>query len=106
MAYGGWRNSDGHKHPAAPYDRLSLLKANYIDLNTLIHHRSLYTAMGGFDERLQRLQDWDLVLRYGRIAAPAVSPQLSVIRDIGPDSISATVDIAPAFPARAPESCV
>lgn len=97
MAYGGWRTETGAVHAAQPYKRFALLRANYIDLNTLIHHRRLYDQLGGFDVRLRRLQDWDLVLRYGRLTAPAVSSQLSVVRDVGPRSISATVDIAPAF---------
>ena len=58
------------KHLASPrtilfedFDRGRLLRSNFIDLNTIVHRRSLTQAYGGFDEELTRLVDWDLVLR-------------------------------------------
>ena len=39
---------------------------NYIDLNAFCHRRSLMDAIGGFDPRLQRMVDWDLILRIGK----------------------------------------
>ncbi len=54
--------------PVQPFEYNNLLSGNYIDLNCMIHHRSLYTRAGGFDENLQRLVDWDLVLRYSNPA--------------------------------------
>jgi glycosyltransferase involved in cell wall biosynthesis len=45
------------------FDRESLLHNNFIDLNTIVHRRSLTQAHGGFDEELTRLVDWDLLLR-------------------------------------------
>lgn len=42
----------------------SLLKnGNYIDLNCFAHTRKVYQDIGGFDESLYRLVDWDLILR-------------------------------------------
>ena len=46
------------------FSREMLLKGNYIDLNTVIHRRKLYELLGGFDETLTRMTDWDLVLKY------------------------------------------
>ena len=46
------------------FDRNELLKANYIDLNCVIHRKTLVDAYGVFDEALTRLLDWDLILRY------------------------------------------
>lgn len=48
-----------------PFDFEALCRANFIDLNMLVHRRELYDLFGGFDESLTRHQDWDLVLRYG-----------------------------------------
>ena len=46
------------------FSREMLLKDNYIDLNTIIHRRKLYELYGGFDETLNRMTDWDLILKY------------------------------------------
>jgi MoaA/NifB/PqqE/SkfB family radical SAM enzyme/glycosyltransferase involved in cell wall biosynthesis len=40
-----------------------LLEHNYIDLNTLVHTRRIFDLKGGFDEKLRRLNDWDLIIR-------------------------------------------
>ena len=60
-------------HPQAPrtilfeaFDWDRLLRANYIDLNTIVHRSSLTETYGGFDEGLDRLVDWDLLLRMTR----------------------------------------
>ena len=47
-----------------PFDREELIKENFIDLNTFVHRRSLTETCGNFDETLDRLVDWDLILRY------------------------------------------
>ncbi len=52
------------------YDREKLLKGNFIDLNVFVHKRFIYDQMGGFDESLTRLVDWDLILRYTRLNEP------------------------------------
>ncbi len=62
-----------------PFDRQRLLKENYIDMSALIHRRSLVQRFGGFDERLQRLIDWDLVLRYTE-HAPAYRLPVRAVR--------------------------
>ncbi|MDB5505725.1 MAG: hypothetical protein JWR75_363 [Devosia sp.] len=50
-----------------PFDYQGLLRRNFIDLNSIVLDRGLYDVVGGFDESLQRVQDWDLVLRYTRL---------------------------------------
>lgn len=45
------------------YNPASLLKGNSIDLNVLVHRRWLLDEIGGFDEGLTRLVDWDLVVQ-------------------------------------------
>lgn len=54
----------------AKYDRNQLLKGNFIDLNVFMHKRFLYYQFGGFNESLNRLVDWDLILRYTRLNEP------------------------------------
>ncbi|MBQ8785057.1 MAG: glycosyltransferase [Alphaproteobacteria bacterium] len=47
-----------------------LIEANYIDLGTIIHHRQIYKELGGFDENMTRLVDWDLILTYTKKYSP------------------------------------
>ena len=47
-----------------PFDREELLRGNFIDINVVVHRRTLVAELGGFDESLDRLVDWDLLLRY------------------------------------------
>lgn len=60
-----------------PFDRARLLQHNYIDTNTIVFRRSLYEALGGFDQSLDRLVDWDLVLRYTADAPALALPVLA-----------------------------
>ena len=48
------------------FNQFDLKNGNFIDLNCLMHHRSLYEKFGGFDEDLDRLVDWELLLRYSQ----------------------------------------
>lgn len=43
---------------------------NFMDLNTIVHHRRIYDWLEGFDPTLPRLQDWDLMLRYTSVFRP------------------------------------
>jgi glycosyltransferase involved in cell wall biosynthesis len=56
------------------YDRAALEQENFIDLNAFVHQRKLIDRLGGFDERLTRLVDWDLVLRLTTGASTAQMP--------------------------------
>jgi glycosyltransferase involved in cell wall biosynthesis len=61
-----------------PFDAAALRDGNYIDLNVFSHRRALVERCGGFDESLERLVDWDLILRYTAAAetAPVVVPAI------------------------------
>ncbi|WP_323006222.1 glycosyltransferase family 2 protein [Pseudorhodobacter sp.] len=54
----------------APFRPIRLSSKNFMDLNSIVHHRRLYDWLGGFDTALPRLQDWDLSLRYTSIFRP------------------------------------
>jgi glycosyltransferase involved in cell wall biosynthesis len=55
---------DGTRLMFVPFDRDLLMSANYIDMNVIVHRRSLVERYGGFDDQLSRMNDWDLILRY------------------------------------------
>ena len=56
-----------------------LCVANYIDLGVFVHHKSLYEKLGGFDEKLTRLVDWDLILRYTKGNPPKYFPKITML---------------------------
>lgn len=47
-----------------------LYHRNFIDLGVYVHHKSLISLLGGFDESMKRLVDWDLILRQCSIYIP------------------------------------
>lgn len=75
-----------------PFDAAALRAGNYVDLNVFAHRRALVDRFGGFDESLERLVDWDLILRYTaeRDTTPAVVPAIGGDYAFGlPDQVSA-----------------
>lgn len=52
----------------APFDYSRLMTGNYIANNSVIHYRSIFERLGGYDMHLlmRRLCDWDLWMRWGR----------------------------------------
>lgn len=47
-----------------PFNRMLLYTFNYIPIQSAMFHKSLYEELGGFDESLDTLEDWDLWVRY------------------------------------------
>ena len=45
------------------YNKSLLHNKNYIDLNSFCHKRYLINSIGGFDDSLTRLIDWDFILK-------------------------------------------
>jgi O-antigen biosynthesis protein len=54
------------------YDRKYLLSRNYIDMNIFMHRRHLFEKLGGFNEEINVLEDWDLIMRYTKDNSPYV----------------------------------
>ena len=69
-----------------------LLHRTCIDTSTLLVKRSALQAIGGFDERLPRLQDWDLALRLARVTRFAYVPRVLARSYETSGSISSHVD--------------
>ena len=94
-------------HPQVPrtilfeaFDWDRLLRANCIDLNTVVHRRSLTETYGGFDEGLDRLVDWDLLLRMTRekpaFRLPVLAAHYRVVDD---QRVSVTCPFQPNYDA-------
>jgi radical SAM protein with 4Fe4S-binding SPASM domain len=76
----------------------ALLDDNCIDINTLVHQRSLVDEVGWWDEQLERMNDWDFILRLTSRVAPRHVPEALVdyYSGVSRNSITAT---RPAMPA-------
>ena len=70
----------------------ALLDDNCIDINTLVHHRSLAEEAGGWDEQLERMNDWDFILRLTSRVEPLHVQEALVDYYLGtcPNTITAT----------------
>lgn len=53
------------------FDIEKLRNKNFIDLNVYSHSRLVYEELGGFDDLLFRMVDWDLILKYSIKYRPA-----------------------------------
>ena len=77
----------------APAFRFSaLLDDNLIDINTVVHDRALLDEAGGWDEQLERMNDWDVILRLAARVEPLHVPEALVdyYRNACPNTITAT----------------
>lgn len=77
-----------------PFNRELLEQENYIDLNIYAHRRKLYEQLGGFNEQMRRLVDWDLILRYTDEQYPRVIPALLAQYNMGIAENQITHEIA------------
>ena len=60
---GGWRCVERRLPYSRDFDPAWLAVDNYIPFNTVIAERALLLEAGGLDERLERMEDWDLLVR-------------------------------------------
>ena len=51
-----------------PFLHVLLYYQNYMPIQSVLFSRKLYERMGGFDESLDALEDWDLWIRYSTIS--------------------------------------
>ncbi|MDR3410359.1 MAG: glycosyltransferase [Formivibrio sp.] len=70
-----------------------LLIRNFISTQTLLTKLDLVVAIGGFDERLPRYVDWDLVLRLSKIAKFSHINRVGSLVNVSRESITTNKDI-------------
>jgi glycosyltransferase involved in cell wall biosynthesis len=68
---------EGRPLPARPQID-GLLRTNFIGTPSLVVRKDVFDDVGGFDEQLPRLQDWDLALRIVRRTCFAFVPRVLV----------------------------
>ena len=75
-----------------PFAFSALLDDNCVDINTLVHDRSLVGEVGGWDEQLERMNDWDFVLRLAAHVAPlhVAETLVDYFKGTCPNTITAT----------------
>lgn len=78
----------GAENVSGPGRRRALLRGNVIGTPTVVVRRDLLDAVGGFDERLRRFQDWDLWVRLAAITEFTYVPEPLLRCAFVPGSIS------------------
>lgn len=74
-----------------PFSRARLwLLGNFLPIQSVLFHRQLYERAGGFDERLELLEDWELWLRYCLLTPFAYVPKETSAYRV-PRSLQATL---------------
>ena len=66
-----------------PFNLARLRRENYIDMNVFSHRRRMFEAHGGFDEEMESLVDWDLILRYAEEGRVRRLPDLGGVYSFG-----------------------
>lgn len=65
-----------------PFDAGALRERNFIDCIVILHERSLLDEVGGFDESLRRMVDWDLMIRMAGVTEFALAPFVATTYDL------------------------
>ena len=70
----------------------ALLDDNSIDINTVVHDRSLVDEAGWWDEGLERMNDWDFIIRLASLVRPhhVAEALVDYYLRVAPNSITAT----------------
>jgi glycosyltransferase involved in cell wall biosynthesis len=74
--------------PATANRLHEVLSASFISNQTLLVHRDVFSTVGGYDESLQRLQDWELSIRIAEIFPITYVNEPLVAAYVLPDSIT------------------
>lgn len=61
---------------AVPFNHSRLERKNFIDLNVFAHRKSCVIRLGGFEERMTRLVDWEFIYRLTLDKPPIFIPLL------------------------------
>lgn len=62
-----------------PFNKLLLCYLNYLPIQCVMFSRALYEKFGGFDEKLNLLEDWDLWVRYAMACYFEFIPEVTSI---------------------------
>jgi O-antigen biosynthesis protein len=76
------RGDERLEYRGQPLDRRALQRQNYIDCIVLVHDADLVAEIGGFDERLRRVVDWDLLLRMAAVTDLGYAPFIGTSYDV------------------------
>lgn len=60
-----------------PFNRLLLYSFNYLPIQSILFSRLLYEKLGGFDESLDILEDWELWVRYSTLGNFVFKPEIT-----------------------------
>jgi glycosyltransferase involved in cell wall biosynthesis len=97
-AYIRWASGHVSVHPPLDTDPLAgdisikQLRTNLIGTPTLLVERTILEKVGGFDEALDRFQDWELIIRLSKVSRVLFIPEPLVLAHISPDSLTKNLE--------------
>lgn len=59
-----YQETNWDRFPDEPFSRVALWHHNFMPIQAVLFHRSLYDTHGGFAEDMEQLEDWNLWTRY------------------------------------------
>ena len=62
-----------------PFNWSECCRSNFVDLNPFAHSRTYTEKFGAFDERLRRMVDWDMILRFTKDTQPFFLPYVGTV---------------------------
>ena len=71
-----------------------LTQFNFIDLGVFVHSANIYKEIGGYDNKLDRLIDWDLIIRYTGKYPPKFIEKVLLDYNDSPESSRITNNIS------------
>ena len=93
--HGDTFHPSGLRIAGEPFSLQGMMQRNLIDQNTVVHARRCIDLVGGYDETLRRLVDWDFLARLTARFEPIFIPEVLVDYNWGlePNSISLSEDL-------------
>lgn len=66
-----------HVEFAQPFCKILLYHKNFMPIQTVLFEHSLYEELGGMDEKLEVLEDWDMWVRYSTVTDYEYVPEIT-----------------------------
>lgn len=76
-----------------PFNRVFLSFNNYIPIQTIMFEKSLFYELGGLDESLELLEDWDLWVRYSTVTDFAFLDEVTSIYRVPNNNFKRDIDM-------------
>lgn len=92
--YAQIKNSQSQSVIGHEFNFDELIRFNFIDLGVFVHSAKIYDEIGGFDVELNRVIDWDLIIKYTEKYPPKFIEKVLLDYDDNPESSRISNDVS------------